>query len=64
MKRLLLWAAIMLFAVIVLIGMICIANYIAMLVNAKWLSVLTFFGVLGIESASFVLYMYALKYSD
>ena len=64
MKRLLLWAAIMLFTIVVLIGMFCIANYIAMLVNTKWLGVLTFFGVLGIESAAFVLYIYALKYSD
>ncbi len=54
----------MLFAIITVVGMICIANYIAMQVTPSWLSVLTFFGVLGIESASFILYMYALKYSD
>lgn len=64
MKKLLLCVAVLLFTVITLVGMICIANYTAMLVNATWLSVLVFFGVLGIEIGSLVLYMYALKYSD
>ena len=61
MKTLLLKVSVVMFAVIVLIGMITFANFVASEFTNHMVSVLVFFVVLGAEVGSLIGYAYALE---
>lgn len=63
MKKYLMSACVLVFTVIVLVGIITIANWCAMSVEGWW-RIPTFFGVLTIGIVSLMGYMYSLKYSN